>query len=161
MSKSYQKEYRDNMSDEQKQKLKDYQKKYRDNMTDEQKQKKREADKRCKANMTDEQKQKKRESNKRYRDNMSDEQKQKLKDYQKDYQKKYNAVKKLNNKISNDKIIDDNDFYCISIIIKLKNAVSIKDIDSILKINKKVCSQVYLEELLTIVIMKMIDNFLD
>ena len=33
------------MSDEQKQKLKDYQKKkYRDNMTDEQKQKKREAD---------------------------------------------------------------------------------------------------------------------
>ena len=33
MSKSYQKEYRDNMSDEQKQKLKDYQKKYRSNMT--------------------------------------------------------------------------------------------------------------------------------
>ena len=109
-------------------------------MTDEQKQKKREADKRYKANMTDEQKQKKRESNKRYRDNMSDEQKQKLKDYQ----KKYNAVKKLNNKITNDKIIDD--FYCISIIIKLKNTVPIKDIDSILKINKKVCSQVYLEE---------------
>ena len=127
MSKSYQKEYRYNMSDEQKQKLKDYQKKYRDNMTDEQKQKKR-------------------ESNKRYRDNMSDEQKQKLKDYQKDYQKKYNAVKKLNNKITNDKIIDDNDFNCISIIIKLKNTVPIKDIDSILKINKKVCSQVYLEE---------------
>ena len=82
--------------------------------------------------MTDEQKQKKRESNKRYRDNMSDEQKQKLKDYQKDYQKKYNAVKKLNNKI-----IGDNDFYCISIIIKLKNTVPIKDIDSILKIKKK------------------------
>ena len=121
-------------------------KKYRDNMTDEQKQKKREADKRYKANMTDEQKQKKRESNKRYRDNMSDEQKQKLKDYQKDYQKKYNAVKKLNNKITSDKIIDDNDFYCISIIIKLKNTVPIKDIGSILKINKKVCSQVYLEE---------------
>ena len=39
MSKSYQKEYRDNMSDEQKEKLKDYQKSYRDNMTDEQKQK--------------------------------------------------------------------------------------------------------------------------
>ena len=38
-SKSYQKEYRDNMSDEQKQKLKDYQKRYRDNMSDEQKQK--------------------------------------------------------------------------------------------------------------------------
>ena len=85
---------------------------------------------------------KKRESNKRYRDNMSDEQKQKLKDYQ----KKYNAVKKLDNKITNDKIIDDNDFYCISIIIKLKNMVPLKDIDSILNINKKVCSQVYLEE---------------
>ena len=39
-------------------KSKDYQKKYRDNMTDEQKQKKREADKRYKANMTDQQKQK-------------------------------------------------------------------------------------------------------
>ena len=58
------------------------------------------------------------EANKRYRDNMSDERKQKLKDYQ----KKYYAIKKLNNKITNDKIIDDNDndFYCISIIIKLK-----------------------------------------
>ena len=97
--------------------------------------------------MSDEQKQKKRESDKRYRDNMSDERKQKLKDYQKDYQKIYYAVKKLNNKITNDKIIDDNDFYCISIIIKLKeNVVPIKDINSILKINKKVCSQAYLEE---------------
>ena len=77
---------------------------------------------------------------------MSDEQKQKLKDYQKDYQKKYYAVKKLNNKITNDKIIDDNDFYCISIIMKLKkNIVPIKVINSILKINKKVCSQAYLE----------------
>ena len=38
MSKSYQNEYRDNMSDEQKQKLKHY-KKNRDNMSDEQKQK--------------------------------------------------------------------------------------------------------------------------
>ena len=140
------KRYRDNMSDEQKQKLEDYQKKYRDDITDEQKQKKREADKQYKANMTDEQKQKKRESDKRYRDNMSDERKQKLKDYQKDYQKKYYAVKKLNNKITNDKIIDDNDFYCISIIIKFeKNIVPIKDINSILKINKKVCSQAYLE----------------
>ena len=98
--------------------------------------------------MTDEQKQKKREFDKRYRDNMSDERKQKLKDYQKDYQKKYYAVKKLNNKITNDKIIDDNgkDFYCISIIIILKKyIVPIKDINSILKINKKVCSQAYLE----------------
>ena len=71
---------------------------------------------------------------------MSDERNQKLRDYQKDYQKKYYAAKKLNNKI-----IDDNDFYCISIIIKLKNIVPIKDINSILKINKKVCSQAYLE----------------
>ena len=118
-------------------------------MTDEQKQKNREANKRYKDNMTDEQKQKKRESDKRYRDNMSDKRKQKLRDYQIDYQKKYYAAKKLNNKITNDKIIDDsdndNDFYYISIIIKLKNIVPIKDINSILKINKKVCSQAYLE----------------
>ena len=116
-------------------------------MTAEQKQKKREANKRYKDNMTDEQNQKKRESDKRYKDNMSDERKQKLRDYQIDYQKKYYAAKKLNNKITNDKIIDDsdNDFYYISIIIKLKNIVPIKDIDSILKINKKVCSQAYLE----------------
>ena len=145
MSKSYQKEYRENMSDEQKQRYRDNQKKYRDNMTDEQKQKKRETDKRYKANMTDEQKQRFKEVNKRYRDTMSDERKQKLRDYQKDYQKKYYAAKKLNNKITNDKIIDDNDFYYISIIIKLKNIVVIKDINSILKINKKVCSQAYLE----------------
>ena len=45
MSKSYQKEYTENMSDEQKQRYKDNQKKYRDNMTDEQKQKRREANK--------------------------------------------------------------------------------------------------------------------
>ena len=67
---------------------------------------------------------------------MTDEQKQKQRDYQKDY-----AAKKLNNKITN-----DNDFYYISIIIKLKNVAPIKDINSILKINKKVCSQAYLEE---------------
>ena len=130
------------MSDEQKQKLKDYQKKYGDNVTDEQKQKKREANKRYKANMTDEQKQRFKEVNKRYRANMTDEQKQKLRDYQIDYQKKYYAAKKLNNKITN-----DNDFYYISIIIKLKkNIVPIKDIHSILKNNQKVCSQAYLEE---------------
>ena len=68
---------------------------------------------------------------------MSDEWKQKLRDYQINYQKKYYATKKLNDnddKIINDnnKIIDDNDndFYCISIIIKLKNIVPIKDINS-------------------------------
>ena len=76
---------------------------------------------------------------------MSDEQKQKQRDYQIDYRKKYYAAKKLNN---DNKIIDDsdNDFYCISIIIKLKNIVPTKDINSILKINEKVCSQAYLEE---------------
>ena len=41
MSKSYQKEHRDNITDEQEQKLREairqYQKKYRDNMSDEQK----------------------------------------------------------------------------------------------------------------------------
>ena len=143
MSKSYQTEYRDNITDEQEQKRRDairqYQKKYSDNMTDEQKQKRREANRRYQ---------------KKYRDNKSDEQKQKQRDYQIDYRKKYYAAKKLN-KIINDsdndndnKIIDDNDndFYCISIIIKLKNIVPIKDINSILKINKKVCSQAYLEE---------------
>ena len=143
MSKSYQKEYRDNITDEQEQKrreaIRQYQKKYRDNMTDEQKQKRREANRRYQ---------------KKYRDNMTDEQKQKQRDYQIDYRKKYYAAEKLN-KIVNDndndndnKIIgdNDNDFYCISIIIKLKNIVPIKDINSILKINKKVCSQAYLEE---------------
>ena len=115
---------------------KSYQKEYRDNMSDEQKQKRREANRRYQ---------------KKYRDNMSDEQKQKQKqrDYQIDYRKKYYAAKKLN-KDNDNKIIDDNDsdsdFYCISIIIKLKNIVPIKDINSILKINKKVCSQAYLEE---------------
>ena len=39
MSKSYQKKYRDNMTDEQKQRYRDKQRKYRDNMTDEQKHK--------------------------------------------------------------------------------------------------------------------------
>ena len=52
MSKSYQKEYRDNVTDEQEQKrrkaIRQYQKKYRDNMTDEQKQKRREANRRYK-----------------------------------------------------------------------------------------------------------------
>ena len=141
MSKSYQKEYRDNVTDEQEQKrreaIRQYQKQYRDNMTDEQKQKLREAN---------------RQYQKKYRDNMSDEQKQKQRDYQIDYRKKYYAAKKLNkiindNKINDNKIIDDNDFYCVSIIIKLKkNIIPIKDINSILKINKKVCSQVYLKE---------------
>ena len=110
-------------------------KKYRDNMTDEQKQKRREAN---------------RQYQKKYRDNVSDEQKQKQRDYQIDYRKKYYAAKKLDKIINDNKIIDDsdndNDFYCVSIIIKLRNIVPTKDINSILKINKKVCSQAYLEE---------------
>ena len=84
---------------------------------------------------------------------MSDEQKQKQRVHQIDYRKKYYAAKKLNKIINDNKIIDDNDnnndndFCCISIIIKLKkNIVPIKDINSILKINEEVCSQVYLEE---------------
>ena len=91
---------------------------------------------------------------------MTHEQKQKLRDYHIDYQKNYYEAKKLNNNDNDNKIIDDNDndnkiidendsnndFYYISIIIKLKNIVPIKDINSILKINKKVCSQAYLEE---------------
>ena len=136
MSKSYQKEYRDNMTDEQDQKRREatrqYQKKYRDNMTDEQKQKRREANRRYQ---------------KKYRDNMSDEQKQKQRDYQIDYQKKYYEAKKIDSNDNDNKIIDDNDsdndFYCISIIIKLKNMVPIKDINLILKIHKKMCSQAY------------------
>ena len=57
MSKSYQKEYRDNITDEQEQKRKEairqYQqkKKIRDNMTDEQKQKRREANNDIKKNI--------------------------------------------------------------------------------------------------------------
>ena len=64
ISKSYRKEYRDNITDEQEQKrreaIRQYQKEYRDNMTDEQKQKRSEANRR---------------HQKKYRDNMSDEQK--------------------------------------------------------------------------------------
>ena len=85
---------------------------------------------------------------------MNDEQKHKTKRLSNRVSKKYYGAKKLNkiindNKINDNKIIgdNDNDFYCISIIIKLKkNIVPIKDINSILKINKKVCSQVYLKE---------------
>ena len=57
-----------------------------------------------------------------------------------------NDNKIIDDNDNDNKIIDDSDFYCISIIIKLKNIIPIKDINSILKINKKVCSQVYLEE---------------
>ena len=58
-------------------------------------------------------------------DDIKKNQKQKQKDYQIEYRKKYYAAKKLykiinDNKINDNKIIDDNDFYCISIIVKLK-----------------------------------------
>ena len=152
MSKCYQKEYRENMSDEQKQRYRDKQRKYRNNMTDEQKQKQREANRRYQKkyrdNMTDEQKQKRREANKRYKDNMSDQWKQKLRDYQINYQKNKLCSKKKNNNDNdndNDNKIIDNDFYCISIIIKSKNIVPIKNINLILKIHKKMSSQSYLE----------------
>ena len=66
---SYQKEYRKNITDEQKQKyieaIKIHQKKYRE---------------------------KYREAKKRYRENMTDEQKQKRRDYQREYYKKYYAA---------------------------------------------------------------------
>ena len=51
-------------------------KKYRENMTDEQKQKYKESEKRYRENMTDEQKQKQRDYQKEYRKNITDEQKQ-------------------------------------------------------------------------------------
>ena len=58
---------------------------------------------------------------------MSNEQKQKQKDYQIDYRKKYYAAEKLKKNFNDNdnKIIDDNDydFYCISIIIKLKKYI--------------------------------------
>ena len=98
MSKSYQKEYRDNITDEQEQKRREanrrYQKKYRDNMSDEQKQKQRD-----------------------YQI-----------DYRKKYYAAKKLNKIINDNDNDNKIIDDNDndFYCISIIIKLINIVPIK-----------------------------------
>ena len=116
-------------------------------MTDEQKQKKREANKQYRNNITDKQKQKRREANrqyqKKYRDNVTDEQKQKNREANKPYEDKQKQKLKEVNSINDEQKLNDNDFYCISIIIKSKNIVPIKDINSILKINKKVCSQVY------------------
>ena len=54
--KDYQKQYRENLTDEQKQKMKDYQKEYKKNIADEQKQKYKET--RKDYNITDEQKKK-------------------------------------------------------------------------------------------------------
>ena len=89
--------------------IKNIKKNYRKNMSDEQKQRYRETRNKCGkykyCNMTDEQKQKERDRKIEYRKNMSDEQKQKLKDYLRKYYKKYYIEKKLNNKI----IQHDND----------------------------------------------------
>ena len=52
------------------------------------------------------------------------------------------------------------DSYVKLLMIIIKNIVPIKDINSILKINKKVCSQVYLRGNV-ILLIKMVDNFLD
>ena len=58
-----------------------------------------------------------------------------------------NDNKIIDDNDNDNKIIDDNDndndFYCISIIIKLKNIIPIKDINSILKINKKVLTSLF------------------
>ena len=89
------------MTDEQKQKIKDYQKQYRENMTYEQKQKYKNQ-KQYKENMIDEEKQKYKEAkNKRDRDRynkMTDEEKQKhkkkiIKIYQKSKSKKEEIIK--------------------------------------------------------------------
>ena len=55
-----------------------YQREYRKNMTDEQKQRYRETRIHKYHNMTDEQKQKHKESDKRYRENMTDEQNEEI-----------------------------------------------------------------------------------
>ena len=60
-----------------------YQKEYRKNMTDEQKQRYREARIHKYHDMTDEQKQKQKNYRKKYRENMTDEQKQKYKESEK------------------------------------------------------------------------------
>ena len=73
--------YRNNpLTEAQKKRISDYQREYRKNMADEQKQRYREAknkrDKDKYHNITDEQKQKEKDYQKNYRKNMSDEQKQ-------------------------------------------------------------------------------------
>ena len=60
-----------------------YQKEYRKNMTDEQKQRYREARIHKYHNMTDEQKQKQKDYQKKYRENMTDEQKQRYRESEK------------------------------------------------------------------------------
>ena len=64
-----------------------YQKEYRKNMTDEQKQRYREARIHKYHNMTDEQKQKRKDYQKKCRENMTDEQKQKYKECESDIEK--------------------------------------------------------------------------
>ena len=61
--KDYQKQYRENITDEQTQKYKNNRKEYRESMTDEKKQKIKDYQKQYRENMTDEQKKKKIENN--------------------------------------------------------------------------------------------------
>ena len=64
-----------------------YQKEYRKNMTDEQKQKYREARMHKYHNMTDEQKQKQKDYQKKYRENITDGQKKNIKNLKSDIEK--------------------------------------------------------------------------
>ena len=64
-----------------------YQKEYRKNMTDEQKQRYREARIHKYHNMTDEQKQKQKDYRKKYRENMTEEQKKNIKNLKSDIEK--------------------------------------------------------------------------
>ena len=98
--------------------MKEYQKEYRKNMTDEQKQRYKEArnkrDKDKYRNMTDEEKQKKKEYQKEYRKNMTDEQKQRYKENRNKHNKDV-TDKEYKKELNNEKIIitiiKDNDHF--------------------------------------------------
>ena len=94
------------MTHEERQKYKEYQKNYRKNMTGEQKQRYREDRKHKYHSMTDEERQKYKEYQKSYSKNMSDVQKQRYREAIN--KEKYYIEKKLNNKIIQH---NDNDNY--------------------------------------------------
>ena len=100
------------MSDEQKQKMKEYQKAYRKNMSDEQKQTYNENRNKCNKDkynkMTDEQKQKIKDYQREYERNMSDEQKQR---YKENKRNKDINDKKLNSEKIVITIIKDNNHF--------------------------------------------------
>ena len=124
--KDYQKQYRENMSDEQKQK-------YRENMTDEQKQKYKNNRKQFIENMTDEERQKYKEAiNKRDRDSynkMTDEEKQKHRKKYKDLseEQKQTSVDTIKMSLTKikfaDKEVNKKEFY------SSKQAISIYSVD--------------------------------